>query len=49
MTYDLTIAKTALQLQEEEEEALKFDNVFVAIGGSHIEMAAFAVFGKYIA
>ena len=49
MTYDLAIAKTALQLQEEEEEALKFDNVFVAIGGSHIEMAAFAVFGKYIA
>lgn len=51
MTYDLAIAKTALQLQEEEEEeeALKFDNVFAAIGGFHIEMATFAVFGKYIA
>ena len=47
MTYDLTIAKIALQLQE--EEVLKFNNVFVVLGGFHTEMAAFAVFGKYIA
>ena len=49
MSYDLGIAKIALQLKE--EEAPKFDNVFVAFGGFHIEMAmaAFAVFRKYIA
>ena len=47
VTYDLAIAKIALQLQE--EEAPKFDNVFVVLGGFQIEMAAFAVFGEYIA
>ena len=47
VTYDLAIAKIAHQLQE--EEVPKFDNVFFALGGFHIEMAAFAVFGKYIA
>ena len=47
VTYDLGIAKIALQLQE--EEAPKFDNIFVVLGGFHIEMAAFVVFGKYIA
>ena len=49
MSYDLAIAKIAPQLKE--EKAPKFDNVFVALGGFHIEMvmAAFAVFRKYIA
>ena len=44
--YDLAIAKIALHLQE--EEAPKFDNVFAALGGFYIEMAAFALFGKYV-
>ena len=47
VTYDLTIAKIALQLQE--EEAPKFETVFIALGVFHIEMKVFAVFGKYIA
>ena len=47
VTYDLAIAKIALQLQE--KKVPKFVNVFVALGGFHTEMAAFAVFGKYIA
>ena len=42
VTYNF--AKRALQLQE--EEAPKFDNVFVALGGFYIEMAAFVVFRK---
>ena len=46
MTYDLAISKIGPQLQE--EEASKFDNVFVALVAFQIEMVAFAVFGKYI-
>lgn len=45
--YNLGIAKIALQLQK--EEAPKFHNDFVALGGFHIKMEAFAVFRKYIA
>ena len=40
VTYDLTIAEVALQLHEKETP--KFDNVFVALGGLHIEMEAFS-------
>ena len=47
VTYDLTIAKVAMQIQAEESP--KFDNVFVALGGVHIEMALFSAFAKYIA
>ena len=47
MTHNLTITKMALQLQE--EEVPKFDVSFVALGGFHIQGAAFVVFGKHIA
>ena len=47
VTYNLGIAKIALQLQK--EEAPKFHNDFVALGGFHIKMEAFAIFRKYIA
>ena len=47
VTYDLAIAKIALQLQEQESP--RFDNVFVALGAFHVKMAAFCIFGKYIA
>ena len=43
----LVIAKIARQLQQ--EDAPKFQNVFIALGGFHIQMTALAVFGKYIA
>lgn len=47
MTYDLAIAKVAMQIQTEESP--KFDNVFVNLGGFHIEMALFSAVGKYVA
>ncbi|XP_057304270.1 uncharacterized protein LOC130641476 [Hydractinia symbiolongicarpus] len=47
VTYDLAIAKVAMQLQAEESP--KFDNIFVALGAFHVEMAMFSAFGKYIA
>jgi hypothetical protein len=47
VTYDLAIAKVAMQIQAEESP--KFDNVFVALGAFHIEMALFVAFGKYVA
>ena len=47
VTYDLAIAKLAMQIQCEEQPA--FDNVFVALGSFHIELALFSAFGKIIA
>ncbi|XP_057306368.1 uncharacterized protein LOC130644684 [Hydractinia symbiolongicarpus] len=47
VTYDLAIAKVAMQLQAEESP--KFDNIFVALGAFHVEMAMFSASGKYIA
>ena len=46
VTYDLAIAKLAMQIQAEEQPA--FDNVFVALGSFHIELALFSAFGKLI-
>ena len=46
LTYDLAIAKMAMEIQT--EEALTSDNIFVTLGSFHIEMAFFSVIGKYI-
>ena len=47
VTFDLAIAKVAMQIQAEESP--KFDNVFVTLGAFHIEMALFSAVGKYVA
>ena len=47
VTYDLAIAKVAMQIQAEEKP--QFDNVVVALGSFHIELALFSAFGKFIA
>ena len=47
VTYDLAIAKMALEIQAEETP--QFDNVFVALGAFHVEMSYFGVLGKFIA
>ena len=47
VTYDLAIAKIAMSIQAEQSPAL--DNVFVALGSFHIEMAFFSACGKVIA
>ena len=47
VTFDLAIAKIAMQIQKTDSP--RFDQVFVNIGAFHIEMAFFAVIGKYIA
>ena len=46
VTYDLAIAKVAMQIQT--EEAPKYDNVYVAMGAFHIELALFHAIGKFI-
>ena len=46
VTYDLAIAKIAMQLQSTESP--KYDNLFINLGGFHIEMAFFAAMGKYV-
>lgn len=45
VTYDLAIAKIAMQIQEKEEP--KFDKIFVNLGAFHMEMAFFKAVGKY--
>ena len=45
VTYDLAIAKIALQIQA--TEAPKYDNLFFNLGAFHIELAFFNVLGKY--
>ena len=47
VTYDLAIAKMAMEIQV--EEAPQFDNVFAAFGSFHVEMSYFGTIGKYIA
>ena len=44
VTFDLAIAKLALQIQAEESP--KFDNIFVTLGSFHIELAFFNACGK---
>ena len=47
VTYDLAIAKIALEIQAEERP--QYDNIFIALGAFHIELSLFGVLGKYIA
>ena len=47
VTYDLAIAKLAMQIQA--EKSLKFDNLFIFLGQFHTEMAFFNALGKFIA
>lgn len=46
VTYDLAIAKVALQIQATEKP--KFDNLFIHLGPFHIMMAYFKAVGKII-
>ncbi len=43
VTYDLAVAKLAMQIQSEDSP--KYDNVFVCLGAFHICMAYFAAIG----
>ena len=45
VTYDLAIAKIAMQIQKESPV---YDNTFIAPGSFHIEMAYFKALGKMI-
>ena len=47
VTYDLAIAKIAMRIQENESP--RFDNLFIALGPFHEQMAFFSALGKYIA
>ena len=47
VTYDLAIAKVAMQLQAEEKPT--YDNVFIHLGPFHITCAFFSMLGKYLA
>lgn len=47
VSYDLAVAKPALQIQSEESPM--YDNVFVCFGAFHIQMAYFAAFGFLLA
>ena len=46
VTYDLAIAKLALQIQAEESP--EFDNIFVTLGSFRIEVAFLSAFGKIV-
>ena len=46
VTYDLAIAKSSMQLQAEESPT--YDNLFINMGGFHIELAFFSALGKYM-
>ncbi|CAF4952709.1 unnamed protein product [Pieris macdunnoughi] len=46
VTYDLAIAKIALQIQSMEKP--RFDNLFIHFGSFHIMMAYFKAVGKFI-
>lgn len=46
VTYDLAIAKIALEIQENESPI--YDNLFIQLGAFHIELAYFKVIGKYL-
>ncbi|XP_011171576.3 uncharacterized protein LOC105204222 [Solenopsis invicta] len=46
VTYDLAIAKVALQIQRTEKP--RFDNLFIHVGMFHVMMAYFKAIGKFI-
>ena len=47
VTYDLAIAKIAMQIQKQESP--KYDRLFVTLGPFHMELAFFKAIGKVIA
>ena len=47
VTYDLAIAKVAIQFQAEKKPT--YDNVFIHLGPFHIICAFFSMLGKYLA
>ena len=47
VTYDLAIAKMAMEIQKEETPT--YDDIFIGLGAFHIELSFFKVLGKYIA
>ena len=47
VTYDLAIAKMAMEIQREETPT--YDDLFIGLGAFHIELSFFKVLGKYIA
>ena len=47
VTYDLAIAKIALQIQA--EECPRFDNIFIFMGSFHTELAHFHAVGIFVA
>ena len=47
VTYDLTIANVAMQLQAEKKPT--YDYVFIHLGPLHITYAFFSILGKYLA
>ena len=46
VTHDPAIAKVAMQIQMEESPL--YDNLFIAMGAFHIEMALFHAIGKFV-
>ncbi|CAH0730927.1 unnamed protein product, partial [Brenthis ino] len=46
VTYDLAIAKIAMQVQSTEKPV--YDNLFVHLGPFHIMLALFRAIGKFI-
>ena len=46
VTYDLAIAKPALQIQNQESPT--YDNVFICFGAFHISLAYFGCLGYFI-
>ena len=46
LTYDLAIAKMAMEIQIEKVPT--FDNILVTLGSFHIELAFFSVMQKYV-
>lgn len=48
-TYDLAIAKIAMQIQATEKpDNTRFDNIFIHIGSFHIMLSYFKAIGKFV-
>ncbi|XP_031341089.1 uncharacterized protein LOC116169200 [Photinus pyralis] len=46
VTYDLQIAKTAMQIQCQESP--KYDNIFIHLGAFHVQLSYFKAVGKFL-
>jgi len=47
-TYNLAIAKLAMQIQHTKKPEFDDDDIFINLGAFHTQMAFFKVIGKYI-